>query len=153
MKLTGLICSEQIKAGHPPERPAWLGSLLLMWRTLTQYLLAASDPLAPAPCPLQTSLHLQSPPTTTSSRDFCAGYLRIWYLSENMMMKHLCFDSALSFAAGFNVLYIPMWLLFLHCVSFIELVNANHCWDVIHFLPAGKMSVRQEGTWSLVPVL
>lgn len=68
-------------------------------------------------------------------------------------MKHLCFHYTLSFAARFNVLYTPVWLLFLCCLSFMELVNANQCWDVINFLPADKMSVRQEGAWSLVHVL
>lgn len=37
--------------------------------------------------------------------------------------------------------------------SFIELVDANQCWDVINFLPADKTSVRQEGAQSLVCVL
>lgn len=70
-------------------------------------------------------------------------------LSENTKMKHLCFDYTLSFAAGFNALYIAMWLLFLCCLSFIEFVDANQCWDVINFIPADKMSLWQEGARSL----
>lgn len=42
---------------------------------------------------------------------------------------------------------------FLCCLSFIELVNANHFWDVINLLPADKMSVRQERAWVLACVL
>lgn len=60
-------------------------------------------------------------------------------------MKHLCFDYTLFSAAGFNVLYIPVWLLFLHSLSFIELANANQLCVFIHLLPTDKMSVRQEG--------
>jgi len=70
-----------------------------------------------------------------------------------MRMKHLCFDYTLSFVAGLKALYVPVWLLFLCCLFFIELVNANQRRDVLNFLPDDKMSVRQEGAWSLVRVL
>jgi len=62
-----------------------------------------------------------------------------------MRMKHLCFDYTLSFVAGLKALYVPVWLLFLCCLFFIELVNANQRRDVLNFLPDDKMSVRQEG--------
>lgn len=138
----------------PSREPSlWLRSFVLMWRSLTQKVFAAYDPSVPAPCSPQTfSFILQSLPTT-SSRDFCAGYLRIGVLEWNMVMKHLCFDYTLSSAAGFNVLYIPVWLLFLHSLSFIELANANQFWVFINLLLTDKTSVRQEGAWSLVCVL
>lgn len=93
---------------------------------------------------------LPPPPLPGISLQVIWGY---GHSSENMMMKHLCFDYTLSSPAGFNVLCIPVWLLFLCCLSFIELVNANHFWDVINFPPADKTSVRQEGARSLLWVL
>lgn len=69
------------KSRSPSREPSlWLGSFVLMWRSLTQKILAACNLLVPAPCsPHTVSFILQSSPTT-SSREFCAGYLRIGVL-------------------------------------------------------------------------
>lgn len=144
--------SAVIQTGKPQESPADTQAALCHWKEPSPRPSSCLRPFSASRAGSVSSiLHSPpSPPPPGISLQVIWGY---GHSSGNMMMKHLCFHYILSFPAVFNVLYIPVWLLFLFCLSFIELVNANHFWDVINLLPADKMSVRQEGAWVLACVL
>lgn len=139
--------SAKIQAGKPPE-----SSFVPLKRSFTQTLLL--------PLTLQcqwSQLHVLHRPQP-AHHHLLQGFLcrlfedtdtrvEIWWWSTCVLTIYSLFLLFLMFST-FLCDYF-----FLCCLSFIELVNANHFWDVINLLPADKMSVRQERAWVLACVL